>query len=137
MLQQMNRECGMFTEAQIKEMAERGDTTIYKNDFTNTYDPYSADEVNECIDKLLGLMELGANIEDTITNDARLKDFSEKYQVFYKNLTNKDFISKPQNISTVRKLVSLKAKMDQGQITEHAARTQCSTIALETAIKKK
>ena len=133
----MNSEYGMFTEAQVREMAERGDTTVYKNDYTNRFNPYTTDEVNECIDKLLNIMESKTDIEDVLSKDAKLKDFSEKYQVFYKNLTDKDFIAKPQNISTVRRLVSLKAKMDQGQITEDAARTQCSTIALETTLIKK
>ena len=137
MQKEMNSEYGMFTEAQVREMAERGDTTVYKNDYTTQFDPYPTDEVNDCIDKLLNLMKSKANIEDAVLKDAKLKDFSEKYQVIYKNLTDKDFIAKPQNVSTVRRLVSLKARMDRGEIGEDAARTQCSTIALETTIKKK
>lgn len=127
----------MFTEAQISEMADRGDTTVYGYKQTK-FEPYTTGEVTKCIDKLISLMNLfPENVHEHAKKDSGLMDFAQKYQVFYNNLTDKEFVSNEKNIVTIRKLVSLKARLDSGEVSEEAARTQCSAIALETTVKQK
>ena len=133
----MNNKYGMFTKEQVQEMSDRGDTTVYQHDYENRFDPYSTDKVMICIDKILELMKLYSDdIHAYTEKDADLVDFAQKYQVFYKNLTDKNFIAKKENIATVRKLVHIKSRMDNGEISEDNARAQCSTIALATTLKK-
>lgn len=130
----MHSEYGMFTEEQVKAMADRGDT-VYQHEFATRFEPYSAQQVSECVDKLLHLMKASKDVQADVAKDQCLVDFADKYQVFYKNLTDKDFIANPKNIETVRKLVHLKARLDEGTLSEDAAKSQCSSIALETTWK--
>lgn len=65
-----------------------------------------------------------------------LKEFSEKYQTFFKCLTNPDFVRDADNLMTMQKIIALKAKVDTGEITEEEAQSETSRIAMERSLSK-
>lgn len=119
---------------QLRDLADRPDVTVMQTEYCNQFQPWSAREVNVCMDHMIALTRQcngdKAEIQRRVDAQPRLAEFCSKYSVFSDKLTDMAFINDAKHLATVRKIVALKGRMETGELDEKSARDACSEIAL-------
>ena len=101
------------------------------------FEPWSTDKVNVCVNKLIKITkDKGDEAKDIALQDPELKQFSQKYQIFFKQLTNLEFVNEDVNLRIIRRLISLKEGLDTGVLTEKEAKAASADIALKELAQK-
>lgn len=122
---------GCFTKDKLRELAEQPNVTVMQPTHDIVYEPWSSKRVSECVDRLVLLTRGGTSAEDCIKH-ADLAEFASKYTVFFKKLTDPAFASDPEHVCTVKRLVALKAMVEEGVLGEVEAQAQSADIALRS-----
>ena len=125
------RTVGSFTEEKLRELAEQPDTVVYQPTHDIVYTPWSAQRVREAALKVASATRCGTTT-DQLCEDDELREFSQKYTVFFQKLTDAAFVADEGHIQTVLQLIALRSMVEQGTISEASAMTQSADIALQS-----
>ena len=130
----MKKSVGCFTDEKLKELSEQPNTVVYKPTHDIVFEPWPASKVSTVMDQIVNVtktLKLKEKIEIECTKDVLIKEFSEKYIKMFEKLCDFNFVSDPQNIEVMKRLILLKAAVDQNMTTEESAQAQVSDIALK------
>ena len=128
----MRKTVSCFTEEKLRELSQQPNTVVYQPTHDILYEPWSAQRVSDCVDRLvMATLARGASPE-TSSLDPDLIEFSQKYTVFFKKLTDPEFVKDPTHVLTVKKLVDLRARVEEGGLNLQEAQAQSADIALKS-----
>lgn len=132
----MKKTVGCFTDEKLRELASQPNVTVMQPTHDITYDPWSAERVNECVDRLV-LFTRGGMAGDVIRQqDKELDDFASKYTVFFAKLTDPAFANDRDHVVTVKRLIALRAAVEGGGLSETEAQAQSADIALKSLVSR-
>lgn len=131
----MKKTVGCFTDEKLQELSEQPNTVVYKPTHDVTFTPWPASKVSTAVDdivKLTKTLKEKTAIDEACQNQPLLAEFSDKYKTMYSNLTNENFVADVENIRVLKRIILLKAAVDQNMTSEQAAQAQVSDIAIKS-----
>lgn len=131
----MKKSVGCFTEEKLRALAQEPNVTVYQPTHDIVYTPWSADRVMKCVDSVAQMTRDGKSVDEVRATD-ELREFSEKYTVFFQKLTDRKFVDDPRHVETVKKIVSMKDKVDRGLMDENTAKAESADIALQSLVSR-
>ena len=131
----MKKTVGSFTEDKLRELAEQPNVTVMMPAHNNTYDPWPAKRVMECVDRLVAIIRSGATAEDAKKDD-ELLEFSKLYLTFFVKLTTPEFARDDTHVETVKKIVALRMMVEKGLLDETHAQAQSADVALQSLVAR-
>lgn len=131
----MKKTVGCFTEEKLKELSEQKNTVVYKPTHDIIFEPWPASKVSTVVDKIVLItssLREKDKIHEECIKEPLIKEFSEKYTKTYEKLCDFEFVKDHENINVVKRIILLKAAVDQNMTTNDAAQAQVSDIALKS-----
>lgn len=133
--EKMKKTVGCFTEEKLQELSEQSNTVVYKPTHDIVFEAWPASKVSTVMDEIVEITK-SFKFQNDIINEVmkrpHLKEFSEKYTKMFDKLTILDFVSDHENIQVMKRLILLKAAVEQNMTTEESAQAQVSDIALKS-----
>ena len=140
----MKKSVGCFTDEKIRELAQQPNVTVMQPTHDVVYEPWNSTRVTNAVTQLVTFTNSVKGdlhkINQYVDSNTELKEFSEKYLVFYKKVTDYTFTSDAEHVNTMLKLISLRSQVERGHIDEQNAQAQCADISLKSLmdrVKKK
>ena len=127
----MKKSVGCFTEEKLRELAEQPNVTVMTPTHDVQFEPWSAVRVSEMVDRIVALTRGGVTPAQMRT-DSEIEEFAQNYQVFFTKLTDPVFASDAGHIETVKRIVALRAAVEQNALDPTQAQAQCADIALKS-----
>ena len=127
----MKKTVGCFTDDTLREIAKNPNAVVYRPTHDIVYEPWTADRVSKCVARIVEKTRSGMTAEDIAGEDAELREFSQKYTVFFRKLTDVAFVADEEHVRTVQRLVELRAMVDAGLVAEREAQARSADIALK------
>ena len=131
----MKKSVGCFTAEKLNELSQQPNTVVYKPTHDIVYEPWPASKVSVVMDSIIK-MTFSYKDKNIITQESQkdplIKEFSEKYTRMFEKLCDIQFVQDEQNIQVMKRLILLKAAVDQNMTTEESAQAQVSDIALKS-----
>lgn len=131
----MKKTVGCFTQNQLKELSQQENVSVYQPVHDITYEPWTAARVSDAVDRIALMTRGGASAAD-IRKTADLDEFASKYTVFFQKLTDPPFVADKENLLVMKRLVALRAMVEQGILDETAAQAQSADIALKSLMTR-
>lgn len=131
----MKKTVGCFTQEQLAKLSEQENVSVYQPVHDITYEPWTASRVSQVVDNLVVLTRSGSSPTEAEEN-AEIREFASKYTVFFQKLTNPAFVADPENIVVMKRLIALRAMVEQGILDETAAQAQSADIALKSLMTR-
>lgn len=131
----MKKSVGCFTEDKLQELSEQPNTVVYKPTHDIVFEAWPPSKVSVVMDAIIKItlsIKTKETIVDECDKDPLLKEFSQKYTKMFEKLCDIKFVRDEQNIQVMKRLILLKAAVDQNMTTEEAAQAQVSDIALKS-----
>ena len=135
----MSRKVGYFSESKLAELANQPNTTVMQTTHDHVFEPWPAYKVNHYVDKLVAMTSRRASQEEIAKEkekDAEFAFFLHNYRTFATKLSDYNFVSDAENVTTVKKLLMLRYQYEQGTMTEEEAKAMSSDIALKSLMKR-
>jgi hypothetical protein len=135
-LKAMKKSVGVFSEDKLRELAQQDNVTVMTPTHDVVYEPWPAVRVAQCVDRLVTMTRGGTSADDAKASDADIAEFSEKYLVFFKNLTTPSFVAHEENVTTLKKMIVLRGMVENNSISETTAQAQSADIALKSLMSR-
>jgi|TARA_B110000046_G_scaffold177225_1_gene203747 hypothetical protein len=123
----------------INEIAEQPNTVVYEPTYDTTFDPWPAARVKACVYKVAGVARSSCSQEvaaATCLNDSEILEFSQKYQVMFKRLSEPAVSRNDENVGMFLNMIDMKEKVRLGVLSESDAKRQVSDAALATLLRQ-
>ena len=136
----MKKTLGCFSDEKLRELAEQPNVTVMQPTHDIIYEPWTARRVSECVDRLVQYTRGGIHADTICEKDAELADFASKYTVFFKKLTEPEFVNDRGHVQTIKKLIALRGAVEHGMLSDTDAQAQSADVALKslaTRVQKK
>ena len=110
-----------FTREQIEQMKREG-KEVYEPTYSVRFEPWKAEEVYGCVEKLRGIGKemkgedpsvKQSSIMERAKEDPKLKEFSEKYLLYFDKLTDPAFVGEERYQKAIDAQLMVLAKMQQ------------------------
>lgn len=131
----MKKRVGCFTEDKLDELSKQPNTVVYQPTHDITFQPWPASKVSHAVDEMIKItneQRVTNNIQEACQKNAMLTEFSQKYTKFYEKLCDYEFVKDTENIQLLKRMILLKAAVDQNMTSAEAAQAQVSDIALKS-----
>ena len=133
----MNKRVACFSEEHLAKLAAEPNTMVMQPTYDTQFEPWPAQRVNETMDVIVMLTNRNKNlktdeIRDVCKRQPTLLEFSEKYKLIFQKLTDPAFVEDVENLSVLKKMVLLKASVDNKIVTAESAQSQVSDLALKS-----
>ena len=135
----MKKSVGCFSERKLQELASQPNTTVMQPTYDTIFEPWAASKVHEVMDIIIKITNASESVEEVrkvCAKNSLIVEFSQKYQVMYDKLTTPAFVNDEANIEVLKKLVFLKAAVDQNITTKEDAQAQASDMALKSLVSR-
>ena len=130
----MNHKVTSIPPDRIAELAKRDDVTVMTHAHDVVFEPWSAERVMRSVDALISITrKCNGNksaISEEIKADPELNEFSQKYLIFCKKLSDMQFVNDERHVQTLKRIILLRLLSERGELTEKQAQAQASDIAL-------
>ena len=93
-------------------------------------------KLNLKIKELTEQLEQSNNTETVQRLNDEIKEFSTKYQTFFKKLTDPIFCQDQKNINVIKQMIIIKSAQNDGTLSETEAKAQCADIALNSLVER-
>lgn len=133
------KKVGYFTEDSLREIAQRDNTVVMTPTHDIKFEAWPAGRVNSVVDRIVKLASKCTTSEEIVgecEKDDEIKLFSQLYLTFYKNLTDIRFVQNEENVKILRRIILLKAAVEQNMTSEQTAQAQVSDIALKSLMSR-
>ena len=131
----MKKSVGCFSEQKLKELASQPNTTVMQPTYDTIFEPWPAARVHEVMDQLAAVTIKYNSVDkvrEECSKNQSFVEFSQKYKVMYDKMTTPLFVKDSENIKVLKKLILLKAAVDQNITSQEDAQAQASDIALKS-----
>ena len=133
----MKKSVGCFTDEKLKELSSQPNTVVMQPTHDVVFNPWQSSRVSETMDKIVKItLERNAQPEEEIQAYCKkqpdLCDFAQKYQVMFKKLTCPEFVKDGENLKIMKRMILLRAAVDNNMTTAQAAQAEASDIALKS-----
>jgi hypothetical protein len=131
----MQKSVGCFTDEKLKELAEQPNTIVMQPTWDVEFEAWPAQKVSIAIDTIVNITkdlkdhDIEA-VHGKCEEQETLKEFSQKYQLIYKKITDYSFIKEKENLTVLKKMVMIKSAVDTNTTSMQNAQAQVSDIAL-------
>ena len=132
----MKKTVGCFTESKLRELASQPNVTVMQPTHDITYQPWSAERVDKCVDRIVAAVCDGVAADALKRDDADVCEFASKYTVFFSKLSDRAFASDVAHVAVVKQLVALRALVEQGGVDETEAKARAADIALKSLMSR-
>ena len=127
----MKKTIGCFTQEKLEELAAQPHVTVMQPTHDIVYEPWAADTVMQCCDKIVAHARQMKSREVMRTEDPQIEEFASKYTILFDKISDIEFISNSRNLETVKHMIMLRAMVENKIISEDEAKARCSDIALK------
>ena len=131
-----NQRIECLHEDKLKELAQQPNTIVMKPTHDVIFEPWSPKELMSVLKGLQGfVIKNQEKPADEIrrlaiaTND-KLKEFSEKYRIMFKRVTEPEVATDPKKMAVIFAMIDIKQRIKEGKIDENTAKAELSTIAI-------
>ena len=131
----MKKTVGCFTEEKLNELSAQPNTVVYKPTHDIVFTPWPASKVSVTVDDIIKVtksLKNSSEIKRVCMENVQMKEFSVKYTKMFEKLCDIQFVNDPDNIEVLKRMILLRAAVDQNMTTEEAAQAQVSDISLKS-----
>lgn len=132
----MKKTVGCFTDEKLRQLAEQPNVTVMQPTHDIVYEPWTANRVSECVDRLVQYTRGGMTPDAIREESPELADFASKYTIFFQKLTDPAFANDRGHIETVKRLIALRSAVEQGALSDVDAHAQSSDVALKSLVAR-
>lgn len=135
----MNHRLESMDAEKLRRLQEDERVTIMQPEHTIQYEPWRAERVMRCVDSLANITcrhKKKQDIERAVQRDAELSEFATTHTVFYRNLTDPQFVRNPKHMETLKRIILLRLMQQRGQIDEKQAQMHSSDIAIRALMQQ-
>lgn len=128
-----------FSEDRLKELSKDPTKVIYQPTYDTIFEPWSSRRVETAVRRIVRIAMGSADAEAAravCERDAELKAFSELYQKFYEKFTTPSIAQNPEHVHVAMEMIRLHEEMRRGRMSETAAKSQVSDIALASLMRQ-
>lgn len=138
----MKKTVGCFTEEKLKELSNQENTVVMQPTHDVVFEAWPASKVSVAVDTIINFVNTSELSQEEVVEECKNKftEFANKYQVMFNKITNREFLKDHENVRVLKKLILLKAAVDNNATTNEFAQAQASDIALKslaTRVKNK
>ena len=137
----MKKSVGYFTDDKLQELAEKPNTIVMTPTHDTVFEPWPAARVASMLDMISTITkrmksQSSEEIQDYCKSHPDMHEFSEKYQVMFKKITDPLFVQDDENLKVMKKLVLLKAAVDNNLTTSEQAQAEAADLALKSLVSR-
>lgn len=137
----MKKTVGCFTEDKLKELSEQPNTVVMQPTYDTIFEPWPASKVSDVMDQIVSIT---LSKKDCTPEEIQLyckekkilNEFSEKYQIMFKQITTPDFVADSENIKVVKQMILLKSAVDSNITTSEEAQAQAADLAMKSLVSR-
>jgi len=133
----MKKTVGCFTEEKLNELAAQDNVTVMKPTYDTIFEPWPSQRVSDTMDAIVKIATINKNsssddVRKICETNKNILEFSQKYSTMYSKLTDPLFVQDTENLKILKKMILLKAAVDNNMTTKEEAQAQASDIALKS-----
>ena len=137
----MQRRVESLTRADLEKLSEQPNTVVYEPTHTMTYEPWSADKVEEYVRKIVSRCmqnegESTSSIQKDLTNDTGMCEFAARYKTFFEKLTDPVFAADKKHVRMITDMLNIRRKVEEKKLSEQDAKVQCADAALSSLVTR-
>jgi hypothetical protein len=136
----MKRTVGTFTKEQLAEIANRPNHIVYEPTHDFHFEPWKSEQVAAVTTAIIQKTKEWEGTPDALrkelTNDTQICEFAARYKVFFDKLTTPEFVADDKHLKVLQGMLSVRANVDNGTLSEEEAKTQCADLALKSLIRR-
>lgn len=127
------------SDEKLREVAQQPNNIVMQPTWDVQFEPWPAQRVSLAVDSIVTITKdmtpgdaTTEAIQERCKRQQTLREFSEKYQLIFKKLTDKDFVGDDENLRVLKKMILIKAAVDSKTLSMESAQAQVSDIALNS-----
>ena len=132
----MGRDVQCFDEAQLATLSREPNKVVYKAVHDNVYDPWPAERVSRCVDRLVALTRAGVPPARVRAEHPELDEFARLYVQFFARLTDREFSADNAHVTTLKRLIGLKGMLERREVTSEEAQAGAADIAFRSLLER-
>tara|TARA_B100000482_G_C12610503_1_gene298812 strand:- start:2061 stop:2489 length:429 start_codon:yes stop_codon:yes gene_type:complete len=137
----MKKTVGCFTEEKLKELSQEPNTVVMQPTYDTIFEPWPASKVSDIMDQIVSITLSkkkcsAEEIRSYCKEKKILHDFSEKYQIMFKQITIPEFVADSENIKVVKQMILLKSAVDSNITSNEEAQAQAADLAMKSLVSR-
>lgn len=128
-----------FSADRLKQLSQDPTKVVYQPTYDVVFEPWSTRRVETALRRVVAIAAGSATAEQArkvCSEDAELRAFAALYQKFYEKFSTPEVARNKEHVHVAMEMIRLHDEMQRGQLSEMAAKTQVSDIALASLMRQ-